>query len=44
VLVLEAAKVVDVNRVDVVITTARMAMIDNVLAFMYIIASPTYEP
>jgi len=39
VLVLEAAKVIDVNRVDVVIATTRMAMIDNVLAFMYIVAS-----
>jgi hypothetical protein len=34
--VLEAANVVDVRRVDVVIAIARMAKIDNVLAFMYI--------
>jgi hypothetical protein len=39
VLVLEAAKVFAVNRVDVVIATARMAMIDNVFECMYIVAS-----
>jgi hypothetical protein len=39
VLVLEAAKVVDVNGIDVVIATAKMTMIDDVLAFMYIVPS-----
>ena len=39
-LVLEAAKAFDVtSTVVVVIATAKMAIIDNVLAFMYIAAS-----
>lgn len=39
-LVLEAAKAFDVtSTVVVVIATAKMAMIDNVLAFMYIVPS-----
>jgi hypothetical protein len=40
VVVLEAAKAFDVTSIVVVVTaTAKMAMIDNVLAFMYIVAS-----
>ena len=40
VVVLDAAKAFDVTSiVVVVIATARMATIDNVLAFMYIVAS-----
>jgi len=34
-----AAKVLDVRSVDDVIAIAKMAMIDNVLAVMYIVAS-----
>jgi hypothetical protein len=39
VLVLEAAKAFDVTSTVVVIATAKMAMIDNVLVFTYIVPS-----